>query len=332
VTTSTGTSNPSTFSIFPSIPSISPGQLISAALETSDGRNPFIPSLYADMYKLTLASTTQVFIDMRSTAFSTLLYLLSESGSILSFGTNAVASSQIVMMLSPGTYYIDVSTNSGGLGAYTISVNVLPYLNNVAPPFAAAGASIPVTLSGERFGAPMTVGVGSGITYSNVNVANPTSAAAMLHLPTDVIAGYTTITVTTSAGTSNSRNFAIFPSIDPITPGQTILGSLLTSDGRNPNFLSAYADIYSMTLNSPTTITINLSSTAFTTRVYLLSAEGTILASNTGAPNSQISTALDAGTYYIVASSSSGGMTGAYTLSLTSTSSERRVRGQITSQ
>jgi hypothetical protein len=178
----------------------------------------------------------------------------------------------------------------------------------------------------------MTVGIGSGIAYSNVNVANPNSATATLSVPAGALPGFTSMTVATSAGTSNSRSFWIFPTIDSISLGESKPGMLATTDGKDPNYTISYADIYQLTIPSSTTVTINLSSTAFTSRVYLLSSDGTVLATHAGGPYAQVATAVNAGTYYIVASSYLGGVTGNYMLSVTGTGTEKRVRGQVTSQ
>jgi hypothetical protein len=319
VTTGVGISNPVSFAIFPVIPSISPGQIISGSLDTSDGRNPFFTNAFADLYQLTLASTTQITIDMRSADFPPRLYLVSASGSV-NFGTTFPGGAQISTTLSAGTYYIVASSNTANAtGAYMLSINVLPMLSSVAP-FGVSGTTMPVTLTGNRFGAAMTVIVGSGITASNVNVTSPTSATATFTIPAGLTAGTTSVTVITAAGTSNPATFSIFPSIPSISPGQTISASLDPTDGRNPFFSSAFADFYQLTLASTTQITIDMKSNAFDTYLYLLSASGSILASNNdsgGTTDSQIVITLSAGTYYIEASSFLGGVTGPYTLSIT---------------
>jgi hypothetical protein len=123
VATPAGASNAKTFSIFPVISTINPGQSIPGALETTDGRNPFSTSLYADLYQLTLgAPSTQVTIDMGSAAFAPFVYLLSASGATITSGNT-----QIVATLSAGTYYVVASSNTSvATGPYTISLNAGP--------------------------------------------------------------------------------------------------------------------------------------------------------------------------------------------------------------
>src|SRR5262249_22060856 len=155
-------------------------------------------------------------------------------------------------------------------GPYSISINVLPALSSVSPPFAVAGTSLPVTLTGIRFGAPMTVNVGTGV-VSNANVVSTTSATATVDL-SGIPSGTTSVKVTTPAGTSNPVSLSIFPSIPSINPGDSISGSLDTSDGSIPFFPSGFADLYQLTLNSNATLTIDQRSAAFNPRLYLLSS------------------------------------------------------------
>jgi hypothetical protein len=78
-----------------------------------------------------------------------------------------------------------------------------------------------------------------------------------------------------------------------------------------------------------TEVTLALTSTAFSTHLYLFSATGILMTSQNGTPNSQIAMTLPAGTYYIAASSAPINATGAYTVSV---GAVKKARGQITSQ
>src|SRR5262249_12369127 len=158
----------------------------------------------------------------------------------------------------------------GGLtGAYTISMDVVPILRSVAPPFGAAGTSVPVALTGTRFGAPMTVIVGSGVTATDVNVLNATAATATLNVPGGIVPGLTSIKVAAPSGERNTLFYCTFPAIPPINLGDTVSASLNTTDGRNPVASATYADLYQLTLNSTTDVTIDLTSATFNTYLYL---------------------------------------------------------------
>jgi len=110
------------------------------------------------------------------------------------------------------------------------------------------------------------------------------------------------------------------------------VGTLETTDARNPYRDTAYADLYQMTVGANTSVVIDLKSSAFNTQVYLTSASGTMLAQDNdggGGTDSRITTILAAGTYYIDVSSASAGALGLYTLSV---DIGKKVGGQITSQ
>src|SRR5262249_52328376 len=151
-------------------------------------------------------------------AFTPRPFLTSSAGSVLSTGTSGGGYWQIATTLPAGTYYIVASSNSSAAtGAYTLSINVLPALTSVTPKFLAAGSSTPITLTGARFGAPMTVVAGTGsfsnMSTSGVNVVSSTSATATVNVPGGTPSGFTTVTVMTSIGTSNSLTLFVAPSI-----------------------------------------------------------------------------------------------------------------------
>jgi hypothetical protein len=284
------------------------------------------------LYQLTLSASTQVTIDMRSVAFNTRLYLLSSSGSSLAFAGNGTGFSLLTATLAAGTYYIVPSSLSSAVtGAYTISINVFPALISISPSFAAAGTSMPVTLTGAQFSAPMTLSAGSSdfsnVTGSNVNVASSNSATATVSVPAGTPVGNANLTVATSAGSSNPASFYVFSSIPSISPGQTITGSLGTND---PLVGLSYLDVYQLVLNTSQTLIIDMKSTAFSNpAVSLMNTSGSPVANpvnSTG--DSQLSVMLQPGTYYVGASAINSANTGAYTLSV----NLKRVHGQITSQ
>ena len=112
----------------------------------------------------------------------------------------------------------------------------------------------------------------------------------------------------------------------PISPGQTINGSLTTSDCVFTN-TTKRVDVYNFSGIPGQQVSISMSSSAFDTFLYLLDADSNTLAFDDdggGGTNSRIPTnggffTIPAtGTYTIYATSFSEGSTGAYTLSLSS--------------
>ena len=298
--------------------SISPGQTIAGALSTADPIDPLFTGNYADYYRLTLNTTTQVNIDMRSSDFAPRLRLISTTGAVLF--SNGTVNPQIAVSLAPGTYFVDASSASAGAtGTYGVSINVLPAVTTITPPFAAQGSAVNVTVAGTRFGAPATVDAGSGITVSNVSVSSTTSLTAAFAVSSGATPDVHNVTVATVDGTSNTRAFSIFPSIPQVALGQTLSGALTTTDGLNPYFTSSYADMYRLTLSSITPAIIDLQSSQFDAVLRLVSDSGAVLIFDNnggGGTNARIFTTLSAGTYYVDVSANVGGTTGAYALSV----------------
>ena len=95
----------------------------------------------------------------------------------------------------------------------------------------------------------------------------------------------------------------------------------LTFGSESSSQRSGYADEYGFTLGGTQEVMIRMESTDFDTYLYLLSSDGTVLASDDDGgerTNSEIQTTLGAGTYTIEATSWSVIGTGSYTLSLES--------------
>jgi hypothetical protein len=119
-----------------------------------------------------------------------------------------------------------------------------------------------------------------------------------------------------------------------INPGQTIASVLDSSDERYPSPGGAFSDLYQLTINAATGVVIDEKSVAFDSFLYLYSSDGTLLQSNNNGPSgldSQVKSTLQAGTYYIIASSAGPGGIGPYTISV-SLSTQKRVPPQVTSQ
>src|SRR5207244_4069219 len=115
------------------------------------------------------------------------------------------------------------------VGAYSLSVN-LPTLSSLSPRLRGANVVVPVTLTGNNFSSPMTVDAGAGITVTNINVASATSATATFSISSNAALGIRNVTATTSAGTTNTASFRVFPEVPLIAPGDRVTGSLANTD------------------------------------------------------------------------------------------------------
>jgi hypothetical protein len=333
VTTSAGASNVKPLFVFLTIPTINVGDIISGSLDPGDGTSPApsFPGALSDVYQLSINSTTSITVEMRSTAFAPVARLYSASGSqqgLLSFGSGYA---HVVATLSAGTYFVEASSSSGPsqeTGAYTVSINTIPVLSGISPPFGVIGTSIPVTLTGTRFADPMTLSAASGafgnVTVANVNVLSSTSATATINVPAGTPAGGASLTATAPGGTSSSFSYYVFQSIPSINPGDLLSGSLSATSGIDPFASSfranSFADLYQLTLAGTSTLTIDMRSTAFNPVLIVSSSAGKALFFGNNGGNgggySQLTATLSAGTYYIVAAAGFPSMTGAYTISI----------------
>ena len=318
ITTAEGTSDALAFAI-PS--TIAVGQRISGTLAITDQISPNAPYSYADLYRLTLTATTAVTIDLRSTAFTSAAYVLSSAGAILYTDTFSGGNSnaRITATLDPGTYYVEASSLlERKVGDYTLSVN-LPVLSSVSPRFRSAGTTYTATLTGNNFSSPMTVDGGADVTVGNASIISPTSASATFTIGNSATPGNRDVTVTTSAGVSNTAVVRVVPAIFLINPGGSATEELSNTDLPSLEFPGSYQDLYQLTLASTTTVTMNLTSTAFDAYLLVLSSSGIPQFGNDnsgGNGNPRITTTFPAGTYFLEVTSVEPGDAGAYTLTV----------------
>jgi hypothetical protein len=114
-----------------------------------------------------------------------------------------------------GARSVTVTTGYGTTAAVAFTVTVppppKPTLSSVSPATARRGAAVAVTLTGTNFTAPAGVVVqGSGVTVSGVTVVSTTSIKATFTIARNATRSSRNVTVTTTAGASNSRTFTVF--------------------------------------------------------------------------------------------------------------------------
>jgi hypothetical protein len=329
---------------------ISIGRTVSGELNNSDCRS-WVRGIYyyADRYTFSGTAGQQVAIQLTSSAFDTFLYLIGPEGRVLAQdnngggGTNSriPPGSGYYTLPSSGTYTIEVTSYSpNATGSYTLSLSG-PTIPAPAPApsctysisptsafFGASGGSGSVSVtapSGCSWTATSNAswititsgssGSGNGTVNYSVAANNSTSS----RMGTMTIAGQT-FTVN-QAGAS-----AAGCSVTPITVGQTVNGSLTTSDGRSPiKGSSYYCDRYTFSGTAGQQVAILLTSSAFDTYLYLIGPSGSVVAQDDdggGGWNSRIPpgsgyyTLPSSGTYTIEVTSYSPNATGSYTLSL----------------
>jgi hypothetical protein len=293
------------------------GETLSGTLAPGDRKSQGMGS-YADLYALTLTSTTLVDIDLKSTLFNGYLYLLTSSGTVLFSNDTAQGTNpRITATLNPGVYWIEATTVDGLGGKYTFSINT-PTISSLVPRLLPLGGTSLVTLTGTRFSTPMTIEAGSGITVTNIIVVSPVMATATFAIAADAVPGPKDITVTTAAGVSNPMMFPIPARIDP---GQTVSGSVSNSDLNWPNTPYRYSDLHQLTIDASTqgAITIEVTSSGFDSQLGLFSATGAVIAANNnggGLNKDRLASTLSPGVYFMEVTSAVNQAFGDYVLSV----------------
>jgi uncharacterized protein YjdB len=232
-----------------------------------------------------------------------------------------VSSTGLVTGVGAGSATI-TATSEGQSGGATITVTLAPVATVTVT---LASSSIQV---GQTTSATATLRDASGnvLTGRTVSWSSSNSAVATVSSTgtvTGVSAGTATITAT-SEGRSGSATVSVTSAgacslslAIGITVGQTVSGSLSTSDCRLSD--GSYIDYYRLTVTTTTTVTIEMISSAFDTFLFLLDSGGNLITfddDSAGGTNSRIIRTLTAGTYYIGANSFSAGQTGVYTLTV----------------
>lgn len=227
VTTSAGTSGTATFSVAagaPTLGSISPNS-------GSPGTSPTI----------TLTGTNFVSpatINVSGTGITVSNVVVSSSTKITA--TFAIASSAALT-----TRTVSVSTSAGTSGTVNFTVKgAAPTLVSHNPTAENLGQTVNVTITGTNFvigGTTVNLTTGTGLTVTNVSVASSTQLTATFTAASNASIGVHQFSVTTAAGTSNTRYFRVFgtPTLSSISPtagthgtsvAVTLSGSSLSSD------------------------------------------------------------------------------------------------------
>ncbi|HZD31548.1 MAG TPA: IPT/TIG domain-containing protein [Candidatus Angelobacter sp.] len=166
---------------------------------------------------------------------------------------SVVSSTQVTAMFNiaanaaTGNRSVWVSTPGGTSGNVTFDVTAAvgaPTLTSVSPSTGSQGSSVPVTLTGNGFVAPLTVNLsGSGITVSNVTVVSSTQVTAMFNIAANAATGGQNVSVTTAAGTSGTVPFTVnaagLPTLTSIVPSTGALGTSVNVTLTGTNFTTA---------------------------------------------------------------------------------------------
>ena len=196
---------------------------------------------------------------------------------VVSSATSLTADIVITATATPGAHTVTVTTSRGTSGAQTFTVNPppAPTLTTVSPNQGTQGTTVAVTLTGINFvvGATTVSVGGSGVTVTNVVVGGATSLTANFVLDPAAAVGARTVMVTTAAGTSGSRIFAISlpapgaPTLTSVTPNQgtqgttdavTLIGTNFVGGATTVAVSGAGVTVNNVVVGSTTSLTANL--------------------------------------------------------------------------
>ncbi len=158
-------------------------------------------------------------------------------------GTQITATLTLAANATLGPSNISVTTSAGVSNTIPFTVNAAaPTLTSVTPNSGTRGTAVNVTLAGTNFIAGATVGAtGSGITVSNVVVVSGTQITATLTLAANATLGASSISVTTSAGVSNTVPFTVnaaVPTLTSVTPNSGTQGTAVNVTLAGTNFIA----------------------------------------------------------------------------------------------
>jgi IPT/TIG domain len=134
------------------------------------------------------------------------------------------------------------------VGTATITVTAAPaapVLGSIAPSSGSQGTSVAVTFSGSNFQAGATVAIGgSGVSATSVTVVSSTQINAVFAIAANAATGAHSVTVSTSAGTSNAQSFTVSapvlakPTLSSLTPNAATRGTTTNVTLTGTNFTS----------------------------------------------------------------------------------------------
>lgn len=165
-----------------------------------------------------------------------------------------------------GTIYVKNSIGESDRLTFTVVSD--PTLISVSPTSAAPGAKVTLTGTGINMGATTVKFINGGTVYTlTPDAGSVTATQAVVTLPTNMLGGSYSVTVTNDVGTSNALSFAVASST--VTPKITSINPNYGSVGRT---VVIYGSNLTLNLKTAPTVkfgTINATVTSFTaTKIY----------------------------------------------------------------
>ena len=342
----------------PSYPScgetpIGNGATVSGSLSGDDCRAPSRGiNFYADRYSFSAPAGQEVSISYSASSGSLdpYIYLIGPDGTVVTQNDDGGGGSAsripsgtgFFPLPLTGKYLIEVTSyDRGESGAYTLALNFSGCNLSVSPTshsFAASGGSGSVNVTAEG-GCLWSAGTASSsfsswITINSGFNGSGNGAVSFSVSPnTNEAARTGALIVAGQRININQSGTGPDCALTPINPGQTINGTLETSDCRAPNRKASspddppffYADRYTFNVTAGQQAVITMSSGVVDSFLTLIGPNGVVILNDDdggGRPNSRIAGGAGAlplllsGTYIVEASTYDGNETGPYALAL----------------
>ncbi len=156
--------------------------------------------------------------------------------------TEITATFNIATTAAAGAASVSVTTAAGVSNSVTFTiVSGAPTITYITPNSGVQGTVVPVTLAGTNFISGALVQVSSGVTVSAINVVSTTQITATFTIAATATPGAVSVTVTTSAGTSNAVTFTIIstgPTLTSVSPNSGAQGTTVPVTLTGTNFIS----------------------------------------------------------------------------------------------
>lgn len=265
------------------------GQTVNGNWSDGDCKAPTGSYPYADRYSFTGTAGQAVRISLSSNDYSKALYLIGPNGIVIAQDSYSNVlyvpryyTGSYISLPSSGTYLIEVTGYSGNSYILTLSTT--------------SSCIYSLTPANQSFGADSGAGVGSVATGSNcIWIANSNtpwiSLTSVSSTPGNGTVNYSVapnLGANSRTGTINIAGQTLTvtqagrpcSSATPINAGQSVTGSLSTSDCASSVIadLAYRADRYSFTGAAGQLVALSLNSAAFDPYLYLIGPDGAVLA------------------------------------------------------
>ncbi len=258
VTTVAGTSNAQAFTVYaaPAVNTISPSFGVKGAFVDIS----FSGSGFAGATSIVISGTGVTATNLNVTSDTAMT-------ATFTIAAGSASGARNVTVVGPG------GTSNG----VVFTIFGVPAISSIVPSLGYVGGSGSVTITGTEFitGVTTVTFGGTGVTATSVSVASTTSLTAAFAITANAAATARTVTVSTSAGTSNVLTFTVYgaPQVNTVSPSYGFRGTTFSTTLTGTNFVPGATSIVvsgtgvtggSVNVTSSTSLTASFTITADT--------------------------------------------------------------------